>query len=126
MHAGFAMGAMPVFQEGCPTRGDGADAAVSCRMQVQPSGMGQGSPPVASGVPAALTSPNSPFEPFSPPSRLLGAARPFPCGWLFLPVAVVMALGASRPEAGGRGPYLPGAHQGQRVHLIQHRSILRL
>lgn len=30
------------------------------------------------------------------------------------------------PEAGGRAPKSPGAGQGQREHLIQHRSTLRL
>lgn len=60
-----------------------------------------------------------------------------PAGWrarqgrfhadgLFLPVAVATALGASRSEAGGRGSYLPGAHQGHWEHLIRHCSILGL
>jgi len=91
---------------GVSGRGDDADAARSRRMWVQPSGTGQGSLPVAAGVLVPLTSPNSPFDHFSPPDWLLGAGRPFPCGWLFLPVAMAMALGASGPEAGGRGPYL--------------------
>lgn len=73
-------------------RCDGGDAGVSggvshlqeqrrcCSVlqdAVQPSGTGQGSPPVAAGVPVPLTSPNSPFELFppSPPESLAGRSK---------------------------------------------------
>lgn len=51
---------------GVSHHGDSANAARSRRMWVQASGVGQGSLPVAAGVSVPLTSPNSPFEPFSP------------------------------------------------------------
>lgn len=38
---------------GVSHRGDAADATRSRRMQIQPSGMGQGSSPIAAGVPVS-------------------------------------------------------------------------
>lgn len=116
---------MPVFWDGSPTRRDSASAAVTHGMCVHPSSSGQGSLLVATEVPVPLTFPNLPFEPLSPAGCRAQQGR-FHADGLFLPVAVATALGASRSEAGGRGSYLPGAHQGHWVHLIQHCSILGL
>lgn len=119
--AGSALGPMPVFWDGSPTRRDSASAAGTHSACVQPRSSGQGSLLASTGVLVPLTFPSSPSE------RLSRARQGrFHADGLFLPVAVATALGASRSEAGGRGSYLPGAHQGHRVHLIRHCSILGL
>lgn len=95
-----------MLQERHPSDGDSANAAVPQRMRAQRSDTDQDSPP------APLTSPNSPFDALSPPDRLLGAARPFPCGWLFLTVAMATAPAGRRRE--GRGPKLLERSKGSR------------